>query len=213
MLDVALLGRDGDRAAACMKDVSAAEFRQGVRQVRDVISALPKERRADLVTMCGGAEVFGALFEERGVGIGQFAALMGLPVTTVRHLLREGLLHPTRVNGRFRFLLHNVIELRGVQQWQGLGLTLEDTRAFLDAQGLLGLVAQGGTMFSVQREPPGPAALAALKVDVLARLGGAVRSLEARHAALGAQLERARALERLVQENRFGQPDGDSLPA
>ncbi|MFN4251514.1 MerR family transcriptional regulator [Deinococcus sp.] len=168
-----------------MNEQTEAEFRRSVRQFRDVLGALPETPRADVVTMCGGPEVLEALFEERGVGIGRFAALMGLPATTVRHLLREELLHHVRVNGKFRFLLHNVIELRGVQQWQGLGLTLEDTRAFLDAQGLMGLVAQGGT----------------------------IRSLEERHAALGAQLERARALERLVQENAFGQPETQAAPA
>lgn len=196
-----------------MNEQTEAEFRRSVRQFRDVIGTLPEGARADVATMCGGPEVLEALFEERGVGIGRFAALMGLPATTVRHLLREELLHPVRVNGKFRFLLHNVIELRGVQQWQGLGLTLEDTRAFLDAQGLMGLVAQGGTMFSFQREAPDPASLPALKADVLARLGGAIRSLEERHAALGAQLERARALERLVQENAFEQSETQAAPA
>ncbi len=196
-----------------MNEQTEAEFRRSVRQFRDVISSLPETPQADIATLCGGPEVLEALLEERGVGIGRFAALMGLPATTVRHLLREELLHPVRVNGKFRFLLHNVIELRGVQQWQAVGLTLEDTRAFLDAQGLLGLVAQGGTMFSVQREAPDPASLPALKADVLARLGGAVRSLEDRHAALGAQLERARALERMVQENAFGQSGPGSPPS
>lgn len=195
-----------------MNELTEAAFRQSVRQFREVMTSMPEAQRADVATMCGGPEVLDALFEERGVGIGRFAALMGLPATTVRHLLREDLLHPMRVNGKFRFLLHNVIELRGVQQWQAVGLTLEDTRAFLDAQGLLGLVAQGGTMFSVQREAPDPASLPALKADVLARLGGAVRSLEDRHAALGAQLERARALERMVQENAFGQSGPGSPP-
>ncbi|MHA0041987.1 MerR family transcriptional regulator [Deinococcus sp. PEB2-63] len=187
-------------------------FRQSVRQFRELMTSMPEAQRADVVTICGGPEVLDALFEERGVGIGRFATLMGLPATTVRHLLREDLLHPIRVNGKFRFLLHNVIELRGVQQWQAVGLTLEDTRAFLDAQGLLGLVAQGGTMFSVQCAAPDPASLPALKADVLARLGGAVRSLEDRHAALGAQLERARALERMVQENAFGQAGPGAPP-
>lgn len=194
-----------------MNELTEAAFRQSVRQFRELMTSMPEAQRADVATMCGGPEVLDALFEERGVGIGRFAALMGLPATTVRHLLREDLLHPMRVNGKFRFLLHNVIELRGVQQWQAVGLTLEDTRAFLDAQGLLGLVAQGGTMFSVQREAPDPASLPALKADVLARLGGAIRSLEDRHAALGAQLERARALERMVQENAFGQ-SGSATP-
>ncbi|WP_119673834.1 MerR family transcriptional regulator [Deinococcus sp. RM] len=195
-----------------MNELTEAAFRQSVRQFRELMTSMPEAQRADVATMCGGPEVLDALFEERGVGIGRFAELMGLPATTVRHLLREDLLHPMRVNGKFRFLLHNVIELRGVQQWQAVGLTLEDTRAFLDAQGLLGLVAQGGTMFSVQREAPDPAALPALKADVLARLGGAVRSLEDRHAALGAQLARARALERMVQENAFGQSGPESPP-
>ncbi|NTY00328.1 MerR family transcriptional regulator [Deinococcus sp. JMULE3] len=194
-----------------MNELTEAAFRQSVRQFRALMTSMPEAQRADVATMCGGPEVLDALFEERGVGIGRFAALMGLPATTVRHLLREDLLHPMRVNGKFRFLLHNVIELRGVQQWQAVGLTLEDTRAFLDAQGLLGLVAQGGTMFSVQREVPDPASLPVLKADVLARLGGAIRSLEDRHAALGQQLERARALERLVQENAFGQ-SGSATP-
>lgn len=135
-----------------MKDVSAAEFRQGVQQFRDMIGTLLDQRRADVVTMCGGPEVLEALFEERGVGIGRFAAL-------------------------------------------------------------LGLVAQGSTMFSVQRQSPDPTLLPALKADVLARLGSAIQSLEERYMALGAQLERARALERLVQDNRFGQPEGDHLPA
>jgi hypothetical protein len=49
--------------------------------------------------------------------------------------------------------------------------------------------------------------------DVLIRLGGAIRLLEERHAALGAQLERARALERLVQENAFGQSEAQAAPA
>ncbi|BBN93838.1 hypothetical protein DEIGR_102683 [Deinococcus grandis] len=68
-------------------------------------------------------------------------------------------------------------------------------------------------MVSVQREAPDPASLPALKADVLARLGGAIRSLEDRHAALGAQLERARALERMVQENAFGQSGPGSPPS
>lgn len=196
-----------------MIEMTAEAYRVCVRQFRELVASMPEAQRNDVTALCGGPEALEALCDEAGVGIGQFAAMMGLPVTTVRHLLREGLLHPMRVSGRFRFLFSTVIELRGVQQWQALGLTLEETRAFLEAQRLLGLTAQGGTTFSVhaQQLPPSADELRALRASVLARMSGAIRSLEDRHAALGAQLERARALERMVQENAFGQ-SGSATP-
>ncbi|WP_146160677.1 MerR family transcriptional regulator [Deinococcus arcticus] len=160
------------------------------------MTTMPAEQREQLAVMCGGPEVFEALFDLRGVGIGRFAALMGLPATTVRHLLREDLLHPMRVNGKFRFLLPNVAELRGVQQWQALGLTLEEVRAFLQGQQLLGLASQGGLTVTLHRteEHPDAEQLAQLKATVLTRVQAAIAGLEQKQATLTRQLEQARAL-------------------
>ncbi|WP_221089386.1 helix-turn-helix domain-containing protein [Deinococcus aquaedulcis] len=189
-------------------DISAASFRSAVQGLREaLVGTMPAEQREQLVVMCGGPDVFEALFDLRGVGIGRFAALMGLPTTTVRHLLREDLLHPLRVNGKFRFLLPNVAELRGVQQWQALGLTLEEVRAFLQGQRLIGLAAQGGLTMTVhhQADPPDPEAFTQLKATVLARVQAAIAGLEEKHATLGRQLEQARALAAAL-----AQPPGDT---
>ncbi|MBZ9712459.1 MerR family transcriptional regulator [Deinococcus multiflagellatus] len=194
-----------------MKDVSVAEFRAGVQGLREaLIGTMPAEQRKQLVVMCGGPDVFEALFDPRGVGIGRFAALMGQPTTTVRHLLREDLLHPMRVNGKFRFLLPNVAELRGVQQWQALGLTLEEVRAFLQGQQLLGMAAQGELTITLHRveEHPDPEQLAQLKATVLARVQAAIAGLEAKQATLTRQLEQARALAAAL-----AQPPGDTPAA
>lgn len=78
---------------------STAEFRQGI------------------VSVCGGEHVLEAMLSPQGLGIGRFATLMDLPASTVRHFIREDLLHPWTVNGKFKFMLHNVIELRGIRQW------------------------------------------------------------------------------------------------
>lgn len=148
-----------------------------------------------------------ALFDPRGVGIGRLAALMGLPTSTVRHLLREGLLHPMRVDGKFSFFLPNVIELRGVQQWQALGLTLEETRDFLGAQALVGMVLpqEGGLVTVSQANAcPTPAQMDELRTTALARIREANARLAAKHAAQTRQLEQARALEDAVAALKIG---------
>ncbi|MVN86995.1 MerR family transcriptional regulator [Deinococcus sp. HMF7620] len=176
--------------------LTEAQFRTLVAFSRDNLAQLPPATRAGLETLCGGPEVFEALLDPRGVGIGRFAALMTLPVTTVRHLLREDLLHPLRVGSRFRFLLHNVIELRGVQEWQALGLTLDEVRAFLNGQRLVGLATQGEWMMSVYRQAdqPTPEQVQQLKTTVLAQVQAAITRLEEKQVTLVQQLEQARAL-------------------
>lgn len=189
--------------------VTRQEWATQIDSLREAIRREP-EAHARLVALCGGADVLEALFDPRGVGIGRFAALMGLPTTTVRHLLRERLLHPVQVNGKFSFFLPNVIELRGVQQWQALGLTLEETRDFLQAQALVGMVLpqEGGLVTVSQANAcPTPAQMDELRTTALARIRDANARLAARHAALTRQLEQARALEDAVAALKIGSPD------
>jgi DNA-binding transcriptional MerR regulator len=61
----------------------------------------------------------------RGVGISRFAAMTGLPVTTVRHYLRLGLIEPFVVNGKFKFQMVNLMQAESVRQWVELGFSLE----------------------------------------------------------------------------------------
>jgi len=72
-----------------------------------------------------------------GCSISTFASLMDLPASTVRHYQRLGLITPYEVNGKFRFWLHNVVQVESVRQWRDLGLSLEEIQA-QQAQGRLG---------------------------------------------------------------------------
>jgi DNA-binding transcriptional MerR regulator len=70
----------------------------------------------------------------RGVGISRFAAMTGLPLTTVRHYLRLGLIEPFVVNGKFKFQMVNLMQAESVRQWSELGLSLEQILARKEAQ-------------------------------------------------------------------------------
>lgn len=142
------------------------EFSQCLAGLRESFNSTTEVRQG-VVSVCGGEDVLEAMLSPQGLGIGRFAALMDLPVSTVRHFIREDLLHPWTVNGKFKFMLHNVIELRGIRQWQSLGLTLEETRAFLEGQQVAGMLVQddSGGMATVtagtekcrhSRPPPSP---------------------------------------------------------
>jgi DNA-binding transcriptional MerR regulator len=61
----------------------------------------------------------------KGVGISRFATMTGLPVTTVRHYLRLGLIEPFVVNGKFKFQMVNLMQAESVRQWVALGFSLE----------------------------------------------------------------------------------------
>lgn len=64
-----------------------------------------------------------------GCGISTFAELMELPASTVRHYQRLGLVTPYEVNRKFRFWLHNIVQVESIRQWRDLGLSLEEIRA------------------------------------------------------------------------------------
>ncbi len=63
------------------------------------------------------------------VGIGRFAQVTGLPPSTIRHYVNQGLLTPWRVDTRFRFEPANVWELRSLRQRQDLGWSLSQIAA------------------------------------------------------------------------------------
>lgn len=201
-LDNNRAGEAAGQAGTWGRPLSRAELADSVGTVRDAISGQP-EARAMLAAVCGGEETLEALFDPRGVGIGRFSTLLGVPATTLRHLIREELLHPIRVNGKFCFLLHNVNELRGVQQWQSLGLTLEETRAFVGAQELTGLLLpQLGGLMTVSRAPgcPTPERVQELRETALERIRKANARREEKLLVLTRQLEQAQALELAVQD-------------
>ncbi len=63
-----------------------------------------------------------------GLGIGEFSEMAAVSLETVRHWVEMGLIEPHSLNGKFKFLPPNLLELRSVQQWQKLGLTLEEIK-------------------------------------------------------------------------------------
>lgn len=104
--------------------------------VQDYREALENpEARSVFLTLCNGSEDLLQAFTAPRVGIGTFARLMDLPVTTVRHWVEFGLVHPWNVNGKFHFTALNVQQVESVKRWQALGLTLEDIAARLREQG------------------------------------------------------------------------------
>ncbi|CAM3294395.1 HTH merR-type domain-containing protein [Deinococcus saxicola] len=182
---------------------TSQEFGRCVTSLRKSFNSAP-EFRQGIADVCGGEEVLEAMLSPRGLGIGRFAELMQLPASTVRHFIREDLLHPWTVNGKFKFMLQNVIEVRGIRQWQSLGLTLDETRAFLEAQRVAGMLIQGegGGMATVTAGmgKPSPEKLQELKAISLARIREANARLAIKYEALGRQLEAARTLEKSLGE-------------
>ncbi len=182
---------------------TSQEFVRCVTSLRESFNSTPAFWQG-IADICGGEEVLEAMLSPRGLGIGRFAELMRLPTSTVRHFIREDLLHPWTVNGKFKFMLQNVIELRGIRQWQSLGLTLDETRTFLEAQQVAGMLIQGegGGMATVTAgvEKPSPEKLQELKTVSLARIREANARLTIKYEALGRQLEAAKTLEKSLGE-------------
>jgi DNA-binding transcriptional MerR regulator len=74
----------------------------------------------------GGEENLSAFSDTKGLGIGAFSALVGLPVSTVRHYVELGLVRPYIVRGKFRFVPPNYVEVQHVRGWVDLGMKLEE---------------------------------------------------------------------------------------
>lgn len=124
------------------------------------------ETFANLMSViCGSNESVQAFLQTRGVGISQFARLMSLPPSTIRHYQRLGLVNPYEVNGKFRFWFHNVIQVESVRQWRDLGLSLEEIQA-QQAQDRL-----GGQTFTVNANTPSLNVVVTEKTVSIAMLG------------------------------------------
>jgi DNA-binding transcriptional MerR regulator len=80
--------------------------------------------------MCDNNESVAQTFLESndGLNIGAFAEIAGVNVDTVRHWVEFGVLDSFSLNGKFKFMPPHLLELRSIQQWQGLGLTLEQIK-------------------------------------------------------------------------------------
>jgi DNA-binding transcriptional MerR regulator len=109
--------------------LTTQQFANLVARFREHLETDSKTR-AMFAGMCGSLERAQMFTQTKGVGITQFAKLMNVPTTTVRHYLRLGLVTPYEVNGKFRFKPHNVVQFESVQQWHELGMTLEEVIQF-----------------------------------------------------------------------------------
>jgi DNA-binding transcriptional MerR regulator len=81
-----------------------------------------------------------AFMDVKGVGIGAFSKMVNLPISTVRHYVRLGLIEPWDVATRYRFHVVNVAQTESVRQWCDLGLSLEqivNRKRAGQAQGIL----------------------------------------------------------------------------
>jgi DNA-binding transcriptional MerR regulator len=122
---------------------------------------------------CDNSESVAEVFLESvdGLNIGAFAELAGVSVDTVRHWVESEVLMPYSLNGKFKFMPPHLLELRSVQQWQGLGLTLEQIKE-RKAQGTTFVSTQpfkfgtevmnGGVVQMVRRDDPRSQALMAM---------------------------------------------------
>ena len=84
------------------------------------------QTREIFLALFGGAHNLELFCAPGGLGIGAFATLASLPVSTVRHYVELGLVRPYIVNGKFRFVAPNYVEIQHVRQWVDLGMTLEE---------------------------------------------------------------------------------------
>ncbi len=84
-----------------------------------------------VLVLCDNSPVFAQQFIDSndGLGIGEFSEMAAVSLETVRHWVEMDLIEPHSLNGKFKFLPPNLLELRSVQQWQKLGLTLEEIKS------------------------------------------------------------------------------------
>jgi DNA-binding transcriptional MerR regulator len=98
------------------------------------------EMQVMFVLLAGTAQNARAFMDIKGVGIGAFSKMVSLPISTVRHYVRLGLIKPWEVATRYRFHVVNVAQTESVRQWCDLGLSLEHIVArkrIGQAQGIL----------------------------------------------------------------------------
>lgn len=82
--------------------------------------------RLNCLTLAGSEEYAIRFLASQGVGIGEFSKIVSLPVSTVRHYVRLGLVEPFVVNKKFKFQYWNPAQVESVRWWSDLGFTLEE---------------------------------------------------------------------------------------
>lgn len=85
--------------------------------------------RNHFLWLAGSEERAREFLNPKGVAIGAFSQMVNLPISTVRHYIRLGLIEPWIVDGKYRFDPVNLMQLESVRQWIELGLTLEQILA------------------------------------------------------------------------------------
>ena len=107
---------------ARLEETSPAAFEAIVADMSAILAN--DTERPIFAALCGGLDNFETFCDPKGVGIGAFAKLVKLPASTVRHYVELGLLSPYLVNGKFRFVALNYVQVQHVLQWIGLGMSL-----------------------------------------------------------------------------------------
>ncbi len=107
-----------------LERLTPKKFRGAMEQHRNHFET-DEEFRRICIMLADGEKNARAFLEPGGVGIGKFSKMVGLPVSTVRHYVRLGLIEPWEVGGKYRFEAVNVAQVRAVRQWTELGLSLE----------------------------------------------------------------------------------------
>jgi hypothetical protein len=77
------------------------------------------------------------------IGIGAFSKMVNLPISTVRHYVRLGLIEPWLVETQYRFHVVNVAQTESVLQWCDLGLSLHEIVAHKRACQSQGILFKG----------------------------------------------------------------------
>ena len=105
-----------------LEETSSAAF---TAIIADMNALLENDTEREIfAALCGGLDNLKLFCDPKGVGIGAFAKLVKLPASTVRHYVELGLVSPCLVNGKFRFVVPNYLQVQHVVQWIGLGMTL-----------------------------------------------------------------------------------------
>lgn len=189
---------------------TSEEFAQRVRDFNERLRADPGFAEL-MAVVCGGPERLQVFTHHSGVSMSRFATLTGLPASTVRHYQRLGLITPYRVNGKFRFWVHNLIQVESVRQWRDLGLNLENIRSQRSHERLGGqsvpfnaLTADGLSALVTEK---------AVRIGVPEMLGTALpkNSLNAETVWLPLQEERRRVASREVLRSGVPEVNGEPL--
>ncbi len=122
--------------------LSPERFRKQTQKYAHYFENDPEMR--GMFTLLAGTQVNARAFmDTKGVGIGAFSKMVNLPISTVRHYVRLGLIEPWLVGTRYRFHVVNVAQTESVRQWIDLGLSLEQIVARKQAGQAQGILFKG----------------------------------------------------------------------